>query len=106
MHRVFLLCSGDEKVWLHPEYSAKFVIEFVGTLTLRATGEEFAWLRLHASAEHELVFASTTKWTGIPIQVSTYGPNLSNLFVHRSLLQEVMPMSHAIECDIGEIQDQ
>ena len=103
---MFLLCRGDEKVWLHPEYSAKFVIELVGALTLRATGEEFAWLRLHAPAEHKLVFASTTKWTGVPIQVSTYGPNLSNLFVHRSLLQEMMPMSRAIECDIGEIQDQ
>lgn len=101
MHRVFLLCSGDEKVWLHPEYSAKFVIEFVGTLALRATGEEFARLRLHASAEHELVFASTTKWTGIPIQLSTNGPDLPDLFVHRSLLQEVMPVEARCACDIA-----
>jgi len=78
----------------------------MGTLALRATGEEFAWLRLHAPAEHELIFASTTKWTGVPIQVSTNGPNLPNLFVHRSLLQEMMPLSRAIECDIGEMLDQ
>lgn len=102
---MFLLCRGDEKVWSHPEYSAKFVIEFVGTLALRATGEEFAWLRLHAPAEDELVFASTAKWTGVPIQVSTYSSNLSNLFVHRSLLQEMMPTSRAIECDIGVMTD-
>jgi hypothetical protein len=76
---------------------AKFVIEFVRSLALGAAGEEFAWLRLHVAAEHELVFASTTEWTGFPIQVPTYGPNLSNLFVHRSLLQEMMPMSRAIE---------
>jgi hypothetical protein len=105
VHGVFLLYWKHEKVWLHPEYSAKFVIEFVGALALRATGKEFAWLRLHVPAEHELVLAATTKWTGFPIQVSTNGPNLSNLFVHRSLLQEMMPMSHAIECDIGVMTD-
>ncbi len=66
-------------------------------LALTAAGEEFTWLWLRVPAEYELIFASTTKWTGFPLQVSTNGPNLSNLFVHRSLLQEMMPMSCAIE---------
>ena len=73
----------------------------MGALALRATGKEFAWLQLHAPTEYELVLAATAKWTGFSVQVSTNGSNLSNLFVHRSLLQEMMPMSRAIECDIG-----
>lgn len=77
----------------------------MGALALRATGKEFAWLRLQAPAEYELVFASTAGWTGFPIQVSTNRPDFSHLFVHRSLLQEMMPMSHAIECDIGVMED-
>lgn len=72
---------------------------------MRAASEEFASLRLHVPAEDELVLAASANRAGFAIQVSANGPDFSKLFVHRSFLQEVMPMSRAVECDIGVMRN-
>ena len=52
VHRVFLLCRGDEEIFLHPKYSTEVFIESVRTLALRTAGEESTNLRLHVPPKH------------------------------------------------------
>jgi hypothetical protein len=52
VHCVFLMCRGDEKVFLHPEYSTEVFIESARTLALRTAGEESAILRLGVPAKN------------------------------------------------------
>jgi hypothetical protein len=67
----------------------------MGALALRATGEESAGFRLDVSANNQLIGMASAKLAGFAVQFPTNGSDLSNLSVHRSLLQKVMPMSRA-----------
>jgi len=35
---------------------------------------------------------ASAEWTGFAVELPTNGPDLSDLFVHRTLLQEMMPV--------------
>lgn len=91
VHHVILLCSDDQGVLLHPEYSAKVFIDCARTLTLRTAGEEPASLRLHVPAKHDLILMTSAEGTGFAVELPTDGPDLPDLFVHQSLLQEINP---------------
>lgn len=68
---------------------------------MRAAGEEFASLWLHVPAKHELILVTSAGGTGFAVKLPTNGPDLPDLFVHRSLPFEVTVMMRTIECNIG-----
>lgn len=64
-------------------------------LALRAAGEELAGFRLDVPSNNQLIGLASAGLAGFAVQFPANGSDLSNLFVHRSLLQEVTPMSRA-----------
>ena len=72
---------------LHPEYLTEVFIKSARTLALRTAGEESASVWLRVSAKHELILMASAEGTGFTVEISTNGPDLPNLFVHRFLLQ-------------------
>lgn len=67
VHRVFLLCRDDEEVCLHPEDSTEIFFKSARTLALTAAGEEFAGLRLHVSAQNQLIFMASAEGAGFAV---------------------------------------
>jgi hypothetical protein len=82
---------------LHPEYLTEVFIEPARTLALRTAGEESASFRLHVSTKNQLILMASAEGTGFTVKFTTNGPDLpDHLFVHRSLLQEMMPLRRVL----------
>ena len=77
-------CGGkiDALGLLHPKDPPKLFVEFLGSLTLTAAGEEAFGPRRVLSTEHQLIFTSSAEGTGFTVQFSAHRSDSSNLFMH------------------------
>jgi hypothetical protein len=67
---------------LHPQEMPEVIIEPARALALSATSEQVTGLRMHATTEDQLIFASSANWTGLALQLTTDCSDLANLFLH------------------------
>jgi hypothetical protein len=92
VHCIFLLEMKMRDDFSHPEHLTEVLIEGARALALHATGEEFACLCLCVPAKHERILVTFAEGTGLAVQCPTNGPDLSDLFVHRSPLPQYEAM--------------